>query len=151
MHKFGDEKLVIYDTNLKLASIMPFWVYHWKRKSDNKIRHQISIETLKLWKKYFWVTQRVTKANNVSTIFFFFFEVVFHSVFCRSLYYWLKTDRTYAKYSRIIITVIVITIIIISIMILTIITIILIIITMITVMITKMMMMIIIIKNITSC
>ena len=49
VHKFGDEKLVIlYDTNLKLASIMPFWVYHWKRKSDNKIRHQISIETLKL-------------------------------------------------------------------------------------------------------
>ena len=44
--KSGDEKLVTrYDTNLKLASIMSFWVYHCKRKEDDKIRHQISIKT----------------------------------------------------------------------------------------------------------
>ena len=49
VHKSGDEKLVtLYDPNLKLASIMPFWVYHCKRKLDDKIRGQISIKTLKL-------------------------------------------------------------------------------------------------------
>ena len=48
-----------YDTNLKLASIMPFWVYHCKINLYDKIRHQISIKMVKLSKKYFWVTQVV--------------------------------------------------------------------------------------------
>ena len=54
VHKSGDEKLVtLYDRNLKLASIMSICVYHCKRNLDDKIRHRISIKTLKLRKKYF--------------------------------------------------------------------------------------------------
>ena len=54
VHKSGDESLVtLSDTNLKLASIMPFWVYHCKRNLCGKIRHSILIRTLKLCKKYF--------------------------------------------------------------------------------------------------
>ena len=54
VHKSGDENLVkLYDTNLKLASIMPFWVYHWKINLYDKIRHQILIKMVKLSKKYF--------------------------------------------------------------------------------------------------
>ena len=40
VHKSGDEKLLtLYERNLKLASIMSFWVYHCKRNLDGKIRH----------------------------------------------------------------------------------------------------------------
>ena len=54
VHKSGDENHVkLYDKNLKLARIMPFWVYNCKRKLYEKIRHQISIKILKLRKKYF--------------------------------------------------------------------------------------------------
>ena len=54
VHKSGDEKLAtLYDINLKLWSIMPFWVCHCKRKLDDKIRHQISIKTLKTSQKIF--------------------------------------------------------------------------------------------------
>lgn len=54
VNKSGDEKLVtLYHTNLKLPSIMSFWVYHSKGKLDDKIRRQISIKTLKLCKNYF--------------------------------------------------------------------------------------------------
>ena len=42
VHKSGDEKLVtLYDRNLKLDSIMSFWVHHSKRNLDDKIRHRI--------------------------------------------------------------------------------------------------------------
>ena len=64
VQKSGDEKLVtLYDRNLKLASIMSFWVYHCKRNLDDKIRHWILLKTLKLCKKYFWVTQAVNNCK----------------------------------------------------------------------------------------
>ena len=54
VHKSGDENLVtLYDANLKLASTMPFGVYRCKRNLYDKIRHRISVKTLKLCKKYF--------------------------------------------------------------------------------------------------
>ena len=89
-YKPGDESLVtVSKTNLKLASIMPFWVYHCQRNL-----------TLKLCKKYFWVNQVVDSKITFEQIFFW---ATFPQILFRWYYYWLKVGHRYAKYSSIII------------------------------------------------